>query len=102
MKDHLTQKLALAGMILGLVFGVPVLALTAQPPVAGQPVLVVVAPWVSLDHVVGGAGGRLIGPRVAMLGGLAVADRPNFIQKLKQAGAWAVVDGRKTALLCGV
>ncbi len=102
MVQHFTQKLALVCMVLGMFFGVPLLALTAQPPVAGKPMLVVVPPWASIPAVVSKAGGRIIGPQLATLGGLAVADTPNFRQKLKEAGAWAVLDGRRTALLCGV
>lgn len=102
MMRHLKQKLALACMIPGMFLGVPLLALTAQPPIAGKPMLVVVPPWGSVADVVSGAGGRLIGPQLAILGGLAVADTPNFREKLKEAGAWAVLDGRRTALLCGV
>lgn len=102
MMSHFSQKLALACMFPGLLFGVPLLALTAQPPIAGQPVLVVVAPWDSLFGVVEKAGGRVIGPQLATLGGLAIAEQPEFFQNLKKQGAWAVLDGRRTALLCGV
>ena len=102
MVRHFSQKLAIAVMVVGLLLGVPFLSLSASPPKVNAPVLVLVPPWVSPDTVIANAGGRSIGPRSAFIGSLAASDQPGFFEALKYHGAWAVLDGRPGALLCGV
>ncbi|SES29586.1 hypothetical protein SAMN04490244_109142 [Tranquillimonas rosea] len=78
---------------------VPVLVSLASSAQPGAPVIVVGPDAVRAIHV---AQGRRIGPRRAPLGVLAVSDRPDFANRLRQSGAWAVLDGRAAAWICGV
>lgn len=82
----------------------PVLALIGAPPPTGDgPRLVLFPPWTDGWAVVRAAGGAPVGPQSAPLGILAyAADNVGFDQRLQDAGAWAVIDGRAIARLCGV
>lgn len=80
----------------------PAAAVLADGPRAGLPVIVIVAPWVDAPTVVRAAGGQLIGPVSAPLAALAYSPDPDFAERLTEAGALAVRDGQRLALICGV
>lgn len=78
------------------------LVMLAAPPVAGDGPLLVVSGWgAGAERRIGAAGGRVVGPLRAPLGVLATSDNPAFADNLRAAGAWAVLDGRRIAALCG-
>ncbi|WP_276717823.1 hypothetical protein [Pseudooceanicola nitratireducens] len=102
-------RLSLAwGMAAGLVLAGPLLPLLAAPPVRGVgdgPVLVLTPPWGDALQVVADAGGRPVGPGQSWLGLLATPETADltadFPAALRASGAWAVLNGRVVAALCG-
>ncbi|MEM1076677.1 MAG: hypothetical protein AAF665_04250 [Pseudomonadota bacterium] len=86
----------------GALLAGPMLALTAAAPVIGQVVLVVSPPWSDSSQIVLASDGALVGPVVGMFGALAVADDGTFFGRLKENGAWLVLDGTTLAEFCGV
>ena len=80
----------------------PLAALGALSPPRDGPVVVLTAPWTSAAEVVERAGGAAIG--VSSLGPVALghAGGAGFAADLRRGGAWAVLDGRRAALICGV
>lgn len=81
---------------------IPVVMLTGRPALPGQIALVIVPPWAASGGaaaVVQAAGGQEVGPRRAPFAVLAVLDAPD---SARQHGAWAVLDGRALAQICGV
>lgn len=82
----------------------PLLFLAAtQKPDFGSPVLVVSKPWgPTAAQVIERAGMFEIAPERAPLGALTTLSGPDDIEKLKENGAWFVIDGKKVAELCGV
>ncbi len=92
--------LGFAVVIMGFA-ALPVSLLFSARPVAGAPVLVVAPPWGAAGdaaQIVQTERGRLIGPVQASFAVLALVDDP---ARLSRAGAWAVLDGRRIARLCG-
>jgi len=87
-----------------LVFGVMLGSVAASaglfaPPQDGAPVLVVAAPWSGGPaQIIAQIGGQEIAPGRAPFGALAILDDPSLA---RDAGAWAVLDGRVIARLCG-
>jgi len=82
----------------------PVLAAAAAGPSRGAtgPVLIVHAPWTDGARLAHASGGWPVGPQDAPLGTFATAtDISEFKDRLRRAGAWAVLDGRVVALICG-
>lgn len=93
-----------ASILMGMfcVLAGPVLALMSSPPVSGQPVLVITAPWGSTaEELIALAGGVPVGPVSAPIAIMATSDEVAFVMRLKQAGAWLVLDGQRLAAICG-
>jgi len=105
-RGRVAARLGLAGLGLIAGLGGPTAALVAagapDPASAAAPVLAVAPPWIDLDAAIARAGGRAISPAPAPLAALAVGPGPDFARRLKAAGAWMVLDGRRLADLCGV
>lgn len=80
----------------------PLLALANALPAPGQITLVITWPGTDAVGVVEHSGGRIIGPTMALMGTLAVADHPSFFSELRSNGALLVRDGTLIARLCGV
>ncbi|MEC7300656.1 MAG: hypothetical protein VXW43_18510, partial [Pseudomonadota bacterium] len=83
-------------------------ASSIAPPVRGAgdgPVLVLTPPWGDALQVVADAGGRPVGPGQSWLGLLATPETADltadFPAALRASGAWAVLNGRVVAALCG-
>lgn len=93
---------AFAGL-LGIVALSGPAALLALPEAhaPGAPVLAVAPPWADLPAIAEEAGGRPIGPFAAPFAMLAVGSDPSFPARLRAAGAWLALDGRRVAQLCG-
>lgn len=95
-------RLALVGSLAVALIGPGALALSGSAPESGGPVLVLTAPWGDADAAITRAGGWPVGPRTAPF--IAIGQLPDgrTAESLYRAGAWAVVDGRLAAALCGV
>jgi hypothetical protein len=79
----------------------PVLAVAGAAP-SGTLVLVVSAPGPGArDALIRSAGGRPVGPSQAALAGFATSRAPDFPRRLRDAGAWLVLDGARIARICG-
>lgn len=89
------------GMALCLALLGPLLPVLSLPAAAGGLLLVVVPPWASAVDVVDAAGGRPIGPEQSPFGLFATSDAQDFPDRLRDAGAWAVLDGTAVSTLCG-
>jgi len=70
-------------------------------PQSGQPILVILPPWLDGDALVERSGGHRIGPTLAPLALLAASRDVEFVENLRRSGAWAVRDGSVLAKLCG-
>ncbi len=80
----------------------PLLVLAAPQVLRpGEPVLVISAPW-SLDAatVISKTGLHEISPERAPLGALTVLAKAGDEERLRQNGAWFVIDGTVIARLC--
>ncbi len=99
-----TISVAAIAVGLGVVALGPALLTVASAAAPGHdgPVLVIVAPWRSGASIVEAAGGQPLGISEAPMGVLARFADPDFIARLSDAGAWAVLDGRALAEICGV
>ena len=86
-------------MIFLAVVAGPAVTLAARPVEPGQPLLVIAA---DPGAVVARAGGAPVSPVSAPIGTLAAAPDPDFARRLKDGGAWLVLDGRVLAAICGV
>lgn len=80
----------------------PVVALLGAGASGTGPWLVVIPPWVEAEALVARAQARLIGPAQAPFGHLVAAADAGAPLRLGDAGAWAVVDAKAVAQLCGV
>lgn len=79
----------------------PLITLGAASPDPGSIVLVI-SGWGDASRArVEHAGGALFGPIDAPFGVFAFSDDPDFAANLRAAGAWAIVDGKKLAAICG-
>ncbi|MCC1493706.1 hypothetical protein [Cognatishimia sp. F0-27] len=81
----------------------PILGLAGMSPPTGAPRLVLFPPWEDGAALVEKAGGSPVGPEQAPMGILAfAADGAAFDRRLREIGAWAIVDGTVLARLCGL
>lgn len=70
---------------------------------AGDPVLVIAAPWQGgVAAVIRRAEGRIIGPASTRMAAFAVFEQPVSQNVLQSYGSWAVADAERLASLCGV
>ena len=76
-------------------------AARSGPEAGPAPVLAVAPPWADISAIVERAGGRPVSPVDAPLAVLATGPGPDFPARLKAAGAWFALDGRRLAQLCG-
>lgn len=91
----LPGALLLADLALG-----PAMRLTAPAPARG-PWLVVVPPWEDAPALLASAGARPVGATVAPFA-LMVDGPKGTLSALRASGAWAVLDARRLAALCGL
>lgn len=84
-----------------MVVCVPLVAIAVAPLETGRPVVVISAPWADADGLIRISGGQSIGLERTPVATLAYAAQDDFFDKLKQNGAWAVLDGRAAARICG-
>lgn len=97
------SKAAFIILLLSSLFVPPALAIVGTPTPEAGPRLVLFPPWRDGLELVQKAGGDLVGPVQAPMGLLAfAADGSDFNRRLRDAGAWAVIDGTSIARLCGV
>lgn len=94
-------------LVVVLAFGMtalsgPVLALAGAAP-SGPLVVVVSAPGAEArDAMIRRAGGSPVGPVRTPFAGLAMSEAPGFAERLREAGAWIVLDGQRIAQICGL
>lgn len=81
---------------------VPILALLSAPVQAGAPVLVVAGPKANLEQIIEQSGGWVVGVSRAPLAIMGFSDGIDFENRLRENGAWAILDGKALAWLCGV
>ena len=98
------RELGLIAAFFGLaLMAGPVMLLAAPPAAAGGLVLVISPPWSGgAARIVVQSGGQLVGPDAAPFARFATSEGPKFDRKLREAGAWAVLDGTRLAAICGV
>lgn len=92
-------------MILATVFCLtvtPVLAVIGAPLTKGGPVVVVAGPGADLEGIVTASEGWLVGVSRAPLAVMAMSEAADFEDRLKENGAWAILDGDALSWLCGV
>lgn len=78
---------------------IPMTLLMAGPATSGRPALVVAAPWAGgAAAVIARASGQEIGPYIAPLAQFAVFEDA---ERVREAGAWAVLDAEALLTLCG-
>ena len=80
----------------------PLAVVSGAQALPNEIALVIAPPWAAAGGpaaVVQAAGGREIGPNRAPFAVLAVLDAPDAARR---HGAWAVLDGRAVAQICGV
>jgi hypothetical protein len=99
--SHFANRAAVSAAFLIAALAGPLAALGAAAPRPDAPVLAIAPPWIDVDAVVARAGGRPIGPVGAPLATLAQGEGAHFAERLRDAGAWMVVDGAALARLCG-
>ena len=88
---------------LAVVLSGPLFALAGARPDPTSVLLVVVSPaGPGAVDVIRAAGGVPIGPNRAPLASLAAPAAPDFALRLRDAGAWLVLDGQRLAAICGV
>lgn len=105
MAEGMVKGLAYAPAALAVVVSLvvaPVLAITLVPADDAEPVVVVAGPGADLLHIIDRSEGWVVGPVSAPFGALGYSDSPGFVDNLKANGAWAVLNGRVPAALCGV
>lgn len=101
----MTRPVHFLPAILAVVFClavVPILALFSVPVDADGPVLVVAGPGTNLEQIVEQSGGWVVGVSRAPLAIMGFSDGSDFEIRLKENGAWAILDGKALAWLCGV
>ncbi|MBO9407585.1 hypothetical protein J7399_09110 [Shimia sp. R9_1] len=100
----MTQPLQYLPAILATVFCLtvtPVLAVVSAPLTEGGPVVVVAGPGADLEAIVKASDGWLVGVSRAPMAVMGMSDSANFEDRLKENGAWAILDGRALSWLCG-
>ncbi|MBO9473093.1 hypothetical protein J7413_06025 [Shimia sp. R10_1] len=101
----MTRPVQFLPAILGIVFCLtvtPVLAVVGAPLKEGEPVVVVAAPGADLNRIVEASGGWVIGVSRAPMAVMGASDVEDFEDRLKENGAWAILDGEALSWLCGV
>ncbi|MGC8203826.1 hypothetical protein ACP2AV_14085 [Aliiroseovarius sp. PTFE2010] len=98
MRDHTAPLL----IVLATLATAPLMALSGRGDVFDGPALVITPPWRDAGVVVADAGGWLVGPDQALFGAFAQANHPEFSERARQAGAWAVVNSAALAAICGL
>ena len=80
----------------------PLLALAAHQGVpTGEPVLVITLPWrAGAAEVISRSGLQEVSPERAPFGALTVLDDLADAGRLKENGAWFVIDGKMIAQIC--
>ena len=80
----------------------PILALAAIPPRDGAAVLVVAWPWNGpASALIERAGGHVVGMDQGAIAVMAASFEGGFPERLKAEGAALVLDGSRTAGICG-
>jgi hypothetical protein len=99
-----STRIILRAAMLGLVaLSGPALALAGAGPPRGGLVLVVSIPGAAArDGLIRAAGGVPAGPVQTALAGFAAGPGPDFPGRLREAGAWFVLDGARIARICGL
>lgn len=97
------RLIILIGLPLFTLLTGPVIVFASAPvPAAANGAVLVVSGWgARAESMVAAAGGQVYGPVRAPFGLLAFSDDPAFADRLRAAGAWAVLDGTRIANLCG-
>ncbi len=101
----MTRPIQFLPAILGIVFCLtvtPVLAVVGAPLTKGGPVVVVAGPDADLEEIVRASGGWVVGVSRAPLAIMGTSDAADFEDRLRENGAWAILDGEALAWLCGV
>lgn len=101
----MTKPLQFLPAVLATVFCLvvtPALAILGAPLKEGGPVVVVAGPGADLETIIEASGGWVVGMSRAPLAIMGTSDAADFKAKLKENGAWAVLDGESLAWLCGV
>lgn len=97
------SKTAFAILIALTLCAPPILGFGGAGPSGAAPRLVLFAPWDDGVALVEKAGGSPVGPERAPMGILAfAADEAAFDRRLRDMGAWAIIDGTVLARLCGL
>lgn len=79
----------------------PAIAVASGQARADRPVLVIAPPWRAPADLVEAAGGRLAAPLPAPLAAIAAPGAPDLPDRLRDAGAWFLLDGSAVLRLCG-
>lgn len=79
----------------------PALALSARPPAPDGPMLALIPPWQAPEAVVARAGGVLLPLPSAPLTVTVAGTGPDLADRLRAAGAWAILPADARGLFCG-
>jgi len=96
------QYLPVGLAALACVTVLPVMAVLATPLQEGGPRLVLAGPGADLTQIIEHSGGWVVGMSRAPLTMMAASDVDGFEDRLRENGAWAILDGENLAWLCGV
>ena len=77
-----------------------VIAFGQHRPKAGEPVIVVTAPWDTALRVASNASGRIVSPGHLDAVAMAWSDNPSFTTTLYHEGAWIVLGSDLSWALC--
>ncbi|MEM6498432.1 MAG: hypothetical protein AAF709_17120, partial [Pseudomonadota bacterium] len=92
----------LAGVICLSLIAPAAIALGQQTPQAGEPVIVITAPWENALAIASKADGGFIAPGRMQAIVLVRSNDPNFTRALYTAGAWMVLNADLSGVLCKV
>ncbi|MEC7761339.1 MAG: hypothetical protein VX874_05420 [Pseudomonadota bacterium] len=96
------RALPLLFLTLGAVLAGPAVVIASADP-ARDGVLLVVSRWGDeAERVITAAGGQTVGPVRARFGVFATSQDPDFSDRLRDRGAWAVINGDVLAALCRI
>jgi hypothetical protein len=95
---RLLPSLCAVAIVLVALLVPPVLATAARGPAPGAPVIVLAPPWAEAGALIARAGGVPLPPVVGLP--LGYSPDPNFVGRLRAAGAWAVLDASAGGMLC--
>ncbi|MEL7470727.1 MAG: hypothetical protein AAFN27_19910 [Pseudomonadota bacterium] len=80
--------------------GPATIALARQEPIAGEPMIVIVAPWQHALRVAARANGRFVAQGRVDSIALVWSANPAFTDSLYQHGAWLVLNSDLSSILC--